>query len=133
MNDVFKTHGAVSWTELSTNAPTEAKAFYQTLFGWRFEDMPMAEGGSYAAIQVGDRQIGGIMQCPTSAGEHPPAWGSYVTVDDLDATLATAGENGGQTLFGPTEIPDVGRFALLQDPQGANLYVIEYLDSIRNA
>ena len=126
MNDVFKTHGAVSWTELMTTDTTQSKAFYQALFGWRFEDMAMENGEKYAAIHVGENPIGGIMKHPPKAGEQPPKWGSYVTVSDLDATIATARSQGGQVLDGPRDIPDVGRCALVQDPQGATIHVIEY-------
>lgn len=126
MNDVFKTHGAVSWTELLTTDTAQSKAFYQALFGWRFEDMTMENGETYAVIHVGENPIGGIMKRPGEAGERPPMWGSYVTVSDLDVTVATARSQGGHLLDGPRDIPDVGRCALLQDPQGATIHAIEY-------
>jgi predicted enzyme related to lactoylglutathione lyase len=126
MSDLFKTPGAVSWTELSTRDATAAKGFYGELFGWRFEDTPMGDGGSYAVISVGDQQIGGIMNTPPAARDKPPMWGSYVTVNDLSAIIDKACSLGGQLLHGPQDIPDVGRFAWIQDPQGATIHAIEY-------
>jgi predicted enzyme related to lactoylglutathione lyase len=126
MSDVFKTHGAVSWTELLTTDTAQSKAFYQTLFDWRFEDMIMENGDTYCVIHVGESPIGGIMKRPQEAGDSPPTWGSYVTVSDLDATIAAARSHDGVVLDGPRDIPDVGRCALVQDPQGAVIHAIEY-------
>ncbi len=126
MSQVFETHGMVSWTELTTTDPEAAKAFYGEVFGWRFQDSDMGEDGIYSVIQVGEQQIGGIMATPALAQGHPPTWSSYVTVDDLEATLAKATNAGGRILFGPKDIPEVGRFALVQDPQGANIMAIAY-------
>ena len=125
-DDVLKTHGAVSWTELLTNDVEAAKAFYGTLFGWRFQAIPMGDDGDYFVIQTGDRQIGGIMRIPEQAKNAAPHWGSYVTVDDLDAAIATATAQGGALLQGPNQVPECGRYALLRDPQGATIHVFEY-------
>jgi predicted enzyme related to lactoylglutathione lyase len=54
------------------------------------------------------------------------AWGVYVTVDDVDATAAKAEELGGKILVPPTDIPNVGRFCVLQDPQGSVISAITY-------
>ena len=124
--DPFKTAGAVSWTELTTPDPAAAQAFYGALFGWRFEAMPMREG-SYHVIKLGDADaIGGIMATPPQAKGMPPGWGSYVTVADCDATAARCKSLGGKVCVEPTDIPKVGRFAMLQDPQGATISVIAY-------
>jgi predicted enzyme related to lactoylglutathione lyase len=128
MNEVFKQQGAVSWTELMTTDVEGAKAFYSQLFGWRLEAMPMPGGeGSYHVIHAGDNQVGGIMQRPPQAGDAPPAWGSYVTVDQVDAVAERARELGGQVLFGPQDIPGVGRFCVIRDPQGAVISAITYV------
>jgi len=124
--DPFQTVGAVSWTELSTPDPAAAQAFYAALFGWRFEAMAMPEG-SYHVIKVGeDAAIGGIMATPAEAKGMPPMWGSYVTVADCDATAAKCSSLGGKVCVGPMDIPNVGRFAMLQDPQGATICAIAY-------
>lgn len=128
MGDVFKTAGAVSWTELMTTDVEAAKRFYSALFGWKLEAMPMGEGGEYHVISVGDMQIGGIMARPPQGGDMPPAWGSYVTVEDVDATAAKVKDLGGNILTEPQDIPKVGRFCVLQDPQGAVIMAITYVE-----
>jgi predicted enzyme related to lactoylglutathione lyase len=56
----------------------------------------------------------------------PPAWGNYITVKDVDATVALAKDLGGKVLVEPRDIPEVGRFCVIQDPQGAWLTAITY-------
>lgn len=125
--DVFKTVGAVSWTELTSPDPEAAKAFYGKLFGWTFDTMDMG-GGAYHVIKLGaDDAIGGIMSGAPGAPAMPPMWGSYVTVADCDASAALCRELGGKVCAGPMDIPGLGRFALLQDPQGAMISAIAYL------
>ena len=70
--------------------------------------------------------MGGMMAIPPNAEGMRPAWGVYVTVDDVDATAQQAVELGGSVCLPPLDIPNVGRFAVLQDPQGAVIHVIAY-------
>jgi predicted enzyme related to lactoylglutathione lyase len=125
MTDVFKQHGAFSWCELVTSDLAAAKAFYTELFGWGMQDMAM-EGTPYTVLKAGETEVGGMMVAPPGAGETPPHWGCYVTVDDVEACAAGAARLGGQVLVPPTEIPDVGRFCVIQDPQGAVISAIAY-------
>jgi predicted enzyme related to lactoylglutathione lyase len=123
--DVFKTHGAFSWSELTTTDPAGAAEFYGGLFGWTVKDMGEAMGG-YRVVSVGESGIGGIMACPKDAPPMPPHWGCYVTVADLGATLAKCSALGGKTLMPAMPIPGVGSMAVIQDPQGAVLNVMQY-------
>ncbi len=122
--DAFTAHGAFSWFELRTPDVDVAKVFYGQLFGWNIvtEQMHM---GPYSIVKTGDVAMGGMVTPP--ADNVPPHWGGYVTVDDTDATVSRAVDLGGAVLFGPFDIPDVGRFSMLQDPQGAALAVIAYV------
>ncbi len=129
MSDLFKQHGAVSWTELMTTDVEGAKAFYSQLFGWKLEPMANLGGeGEYNIIHADGAPVGGIMAMPPEAGEKPPSWGSYVTVDDVDAVAARAVELGGDILLGPLDIPKVGRFCVICDPQGAVISAITYVE-----
>jgi hypothetical protein len=123
--DVYKTHGAFSWSELMTGDPAAAAAFYGPLFGWRIETVDMG-GGPYHLLKVGETAIGGIMKTPAEAGPMPPAWGSYVTVDQVDATVARVTALGGKVVVPAMDIPGVGRMAVIADPQGATLSVMQY-------
>jgi len=123
--DVFR-HGAFSWFELMTNDPEGAKKFYTGLFGWDAEDAPM-EGMKYTVVKVREDAVGGIMPMAPGTEGMPPAWGIYVTVDNVDETAAKVEELGGRLLHPPTDIPDVGRFCVLSDPQGAVIHAITYV------
>ena len=124
--EVFKTPGAFSWTELMCPDPKAATEFYGRLFGWKFEPMDMGEQGTYHVVKIGDQGIGGIMAPPPQAAGAPTTWGTYVTVADVDATARKCTELGGTVCMPPTDIPKVGRFTVLQDPQGATLMAITY-------
>ena len=123
--DVYKTHGAFSWSELTTTDPAAAAAFYGSLFGWTMKEMG-AQMGDYRVANVGDTGVAGIMSMPPDAPPMPPHWGCYVTVDDVDATLAQCVALGGKTLMQPIDVPTVGRMAVIQDPQGAALSIMQY-------
>ncbi|MBM3317177.1 MAG: VOC family protein [Candidatus Eisenbacteria bacterium] len=126
--DIYKTAGAFSWTELMTSDPRAATEFYGALFGWTFGTMSMGQG-DYHVVKIGDTSIGGIMATPPQAQGMPPAWGAYVTVASADAAAEKCTSLGGKVLAGPMDIPSVGRFAVLQDPQGAVFHVIAYASS----
>ncbi|WP_456405563.1 VOC family protein [Thiolapillus sp.] len=127
MTDPMKQHGAFSWNELMTTDPGAAKKFYSTLFGWALEDMNTT-GIDYTIAKAGDKEVAGIMGMPPEAGNMPPMWGAYVTVDDVEASARQAETLGGKILLEPRDIPDVGRFCVISDPQGATLSLITYLE-----
>src|SRR5512138_1136832 len=119
-------HGDVNWNELMTTNVDAAKKFYAGLFGWTMEDMPMP-GMTYTVVKNRDRGIGGIMSVPKEAGGMRPMWNAYVTVDDVDKTAQAAVNLGGKLHLPPTDIPGVGRFCVIEDPQGAVINAITYL------
>jgi hypothetical protein len=123
--DVYKTHGAFSWSELTTTDPAAAATFYSQLFGWTSQSMDMG-GGAYHVVKLGDTSVAGIMGVPPGSPPMPPNWGCYVTVDNVEDVLAKCTALGGKTLVPPMDVPGVGRMAVLQDPQGAVLSVMAY-------
>lgn len=123
--EAMKQHGVFSWNELLTTDVAGAKAFYGELLGWTLQDTTNP-GMEYTIITAGKTQIGGIMAVPAQAKGMPPAWGAYVTVDDVDALMPRVEQLGGKICVPPTDIPRVGRFMLIQDPQGAMLSLIAY-------
>jgi len=128
MSDAYKTHGAFSWFELMTTDVAAAKNFYTKLFGWKTEEMPMAGGSAYTVIKVGDTSVAGMMTTPPQAQGTTPMWSIYITVDDVDATAKKTKELGGKVLVPPMDIPKVGRFCVIQDPQGATICPIKYVE-----
>lgn len=125
MDDKYKLHGAFSWCELLTTDVAGARDFYGKLFNWAFE-AAAEPNAHYTLLKYGSEQMGGLMTIPPAAAGMPPCWGVYVTVDDVDATAELAVALGGKVCLPPQDIPGVGRFAVLQDPQGAVISVITY-------
>ncbi len=127
MDEQFKLHGAFSWCDLMTPDVGAAKAFYTKLFGWDTEEMTTG-GMAYTVVKAGGKGIGGITDMPKDTPKGtPPMWGIYVTVDDVDATAQTAKQLGAKLLVPPQDIPKVGRFCVIQDPQGAVISAITYV------
>ena len=126
MDNKYKLHGAFSWCELLTTDVPEAKRFYSKLFGWTLEPALMP-GMEYTLVKYGGEQMGGIMSMPPGCEGMPPSWGIYVTVADVDATAKLTMEIGGKVLVPPQDIPQVGRFCVLQDPQGATIKAITHV------
>ncbi len=125
MSDVFTTHGAVSWTELMTTDKARAESFYRDMLGWTLEDSGMP-GVDYTLIKVNGEAIGGIMAITPDMAGMPTHWRSFVTVDNVDARAETAVQAGGTVIHPPMDIPNVGRFAIIQDPTGGVLSLITY-------
>ena len=107
--------GQFSWNELLTSDMDGARTFYTQLFGW--EAVPMPGGVPYTLFQKGGIMAGGMMALPMPGV--PPHWLAYVTVESADASAARIAELGGKICKPPFDIPNVGRIAIVQDPQGA--------------
>ena len=124
-------HGTFSWCELLTTDVEAAKTFYSELFGWTMAPVTNEanEGLQYNLVKVDGTEIGGIMAIPPFAPATGPCWGAYVTVDDVDAAAAKVRELGGDVIVPLTDIPEVGRFCVIKDPQGAVISMITYLET----
>lgn len=128
MSDKMTTHGMASWFELMTTDPQAAVKFYGELFGWQYETVNMPDG-DYHVAGLGEEKVAGIMAIPEEAKGSPSQWGQYFTVEDVDAFASKVSTLGGAVIVPPTDIPDVGRFVMFQDPQGATLSAIQYTQS----
>jgi uncharacterized protein len=122
-------HGSFTWYELMTTDPAAAKAFYGKVVGWGMQDMPMP-GMTYTLLTVGETPVAGLMEQPEEARKMgaPPSWLGYVLVDDVDATTDKAKGLGGSVHMPPMDIPDIGRFSVIADPQGAALGLFRWAD-----
>lgn len=109
------------WYELMTNEATAAQAFYGQVLGWTSVPAPM-EGKAYFLQNLADGgQVAGIMPMTPEAAAMGArtGWYGYVGVADVDASAAQAARLGGAVHLAPQDIPGIGRFAVLGDPQGA--------------
>jgi predicted enzyme related to lactoylglutathione lyase len=115
--------GSLCWNELGTRDMDRAVAFYSALFRWTPQAM---EGGEmpYTMMMNGEAPAGGIYTMPAFMEGIPSHWAPYFAVEDTDETVRRSEELGGTTVMPPDDVPGIGRFALLRDPQGATFYVI---------
>ena len=121
--------GGWHWNELMTGDDAAALAFYERVFGYSHESVPIltADGGTLGTYHLLKDARGvpraGAMKSPDPGA--PPRWLQYVHVDDCDASAERARGLGAEILMAPTEIPGVGRFAVLRDPVGAAIAVMK--------
>lgn len=108
------------WYELMTNDVAGASAFYDAVVGWTSTRWEGSEQ-PYTILQVGERGVAGLLPMPAAVRDAGgrPGWLGYVGVPDVDAATAALREAGGAVHRAPSEIPGVGRFAVVADPQGA--------------
>lgn len=107
--------GQFCWNELMTTDVAAAKTFYTRLLGWTTE--PFGGGMDYTVLKKDNTSVGGLMQAPQPG--IPAQWLAYVLVEDVDATAAQAAKLGGKVCKAPFDVPEVGRIAIVTDPQGA--------------
>ena len=117
--------GSVCWYELATTDAARAKAFYSGLFGWTWKESPIPTPTSpYREFFVGEAMGGGMEQMGPQQAGIPSHWRIYVAVSDCDAVAKACVALGGKVHVPPTDIPRVGRFAVLNAPDGAYFSVI---------
>lgn len=112
--------GTFGWAELSSRGIGKAIEFYDKVFGWRAETNPMGEGQpDYTQFHVGEDAVAGGMEMdPSFPAEAPSYWMVYFNVSDVDAAFTRANELGATEVVPPSPMPG-GRFAIVNDPQGA--------------
>ena len=108
--------GRFVWHELLTTDTAAAAAFYPKVVPWRTAPSSMP---GYTIWMAGQTQIGGLMALPADGGTTPPHWLIYLGTPNVDATCSQAQGLGAQVLKAPADIPNVGRYAVLSDPQGS--------------
>jgi uncharacterized protein len=112
---------SLCWNELYTRDTTRATAFYMGLLGWRARTDP----GGYTEWLRGETAVGGMIAIEPEWGPMPPHWLPYFMVNDCDASVAKVADLGGSAMMPARDIPRVGRFAIVRDPQGAAFSVIK--------
>ncbi len=115
-------HGDYIWYELMTADPEASADFYSKVVGWTVE---RGESG-YWHLKAGDQFVGGLLALTEQmiAGGARPVWLGYVGVNDVDDAVTSIEHGGGRVLMPATNIPQVGRIAMVADPQGAPFYVM---------
>ena len=107
--------GSLCWADLNTPDPEAAKKFYGDLFGWTF----MTDKDGYVHIKLGEHFIGGMPSAQHQQAGVPPHWLPYFAVNDADQTAESAEGMGARLYLKPMTMENVGRMAVIADPQGA--------------
>jgi predicted enzyme related to lactoylglutathione lyase len=118
-------HGRFVWQELMTEDTASAATFYSKVVGWHTQ--PSAVDPSYTQFGVGSSYSAGMMKVPDEAraAGAKPQWLPYIGAADIEATVAAAERLGGTVKRAAHDIPTIGRFAILSDPQGAAFAVFK--------
>ena len=116
--------GKIIFAELVTPDLDAAKRFYGGLFGWTFRDTQFGST-RYSEAYLDGTPVAGMIERHITSGEHrQPAWLTFMAVRDVDAAEKMARQHGAKVLFAPRDVPDLGREAVLADPQGAIFAVL---------
>jgi predicted enzyme related to lactoylglutathione lyase len=110
-------HGVPSWVDLATPDMKASKAFYDGLFGWEGQTTEDPAAGGYTMFTLNGENVAG--GAPLMSPDQPPAWTTYISVDDADQVAEAVAANGGKVVFPPMDVMDVGRMAVFADPSGA--------------
>ena len=122
--------GDFCWYELMTPNQPKAIEFFTSLMGWETEDMDMGPAGIYKILKKDGLPFGGCMSTDSEEMKDvPPHWMSYIQTDDVDASVEKIKSLGGGLTHGPIDIPNVGRFAVVSDPQNAHFTVFQSNES----
>jgi predicted enzyme related to lactoylglutathione lyase len=119
-------HGSFIWYDLMSTDAEAAEAFYRGVVGWRMQDAGLSDR-SYTILSAGETAVGGLMALPPEAcaAGARPIWSGYVGVDDVDAFATKVKQAGGTIHHPPDDIPGVGRFSFVADPQGATFILFK--------
>ncbi len=124
---VYGEPGAMSWNELMTTDVEKATAFYTGLFNWKAETMPFGSS-TYTTFRIEgvSYPVAGMLPMDAEMAGIPPHWMIYFAVEDCDKACEQAKELGGNICVPAFDIPDVGRIAVVDDPQGGTFSVIAF-------
>ena len=120
MNDAL-THGTFNYVDLTAKDLGRARAFYEPLFGWTYQEQETHGGPPYGLFLKGGKAAAGVSQMQQAMIDSnvPPTWNTYVLVDDIKTTEDAVKANGGHLMFDTIDIPGAGKTNWVKDPEGA--------------
>jgi hypothetical protein len=121
---LVREHGTMGWSELATSSKAAAREFYTKVFDWGMKVSQMGPV-EYTEWKVGDISTGGMLEMTAEWAGIPPHWMPYFEVNNCEAIAGMAKTLGGAVKVPPQQIPNVGIFSVMADPQGAHFSVIQ--------
>ena len=124
--EVERVPNSVCWVENDSRNIDAARRFYTDVFGWVAKDSGLPGPGAYTEFQLDGESFAGGMAMPEMVpAEMPSFWITYFAVAEADGVAARAKELGGSVITEPQDIPEIGRFAVIHDPQGAHFGILQ--------
>lgn len=118
MSDEKKAPGSISWMDLTVPDAEGLRDFYGAVAGWKPSGVDMGGYEDWCMISADGQAVGGICHARGGNAGLPAKWLVYITVEDLDASIARLTELGGKVLAGPKAQGDA-RYCVFEDPAGA--------------
>ncbi len=118
--------GRIGWIDLTVEHAEQLRDFYGAVVGWRHSPVDMGGYSDFTMLApADDAPTAGVCHARGANADLPPQWLIYITVDDLDASLAQCSERGGEVVVGPKGMGSAGRYAVIRDPAGAAAALFE--------
>lgn len=117
--------GDPCWIDLMSADTQRSMDFYSALLGWTFQVGDQEKYGGYTMAFKNGQAVAGIMFNDGTSG-YPDVWTTYLRVEDIDATVATTIEHGGQVFMPPMDVPEQGKMAMIGDADGAGVGLWEF-------
>jgi uncharacterized protein len=112
--------GTITWVDLTVQDAVSIRDFYTAVAGWGFTPVKMGEYEDFAmTAHASGMAVSGICHARGVNADLPPQWLIYITVEDLEKSMARCVERGGRILAGPKSMGGQGRYGVIQDPAGA--------------
>ena len=115
-----KAFGKIGWIDLTVDQADHVRDFYSQVTGWRSEPVSMGDYNDYCMIgSDGDSPVAGICHARGTNAGLPAQWMVYITVDNLEESIAKCLELGGQVIAETKDMGPDGKFCVIKDPAGA--------------
>lgn len=111
--------GSIGWIDLTVPDAPQLRDFYAAVTGWRSNDVSMGDYADYSMTAEDGMPVAGVCHARGPNAHLPPQWMIYITVADLDASIAEVRERGGALIGTIREMGGMGRYVAIQDPAGA--------------
>jgi len=129
--DVLVEEGQWIWTSLLVNDPQASASFYKTVFGYEVFDLPSDDGSVHELLASDDYARASVNSLPAGGHRHPH-WINFVRVPDAAAAAVKAVNLGGRVLVAPFEDRHGGKVAVVADPSGAPIGLMEWAEDTAN-
>jgi uncharacterized protein len=120
MSDTKKDIGTVGWIDLTVPDAEKIRDFYNKVTGWKADPVPMGDYDDFCMIPPNlSDPVAGICHAQGTNKGIPPQWVIYITVENLDESMAACKELGGEIIVGPKNMENKSRYCIIKDPSGA--------------